>query len=232
MRRHFEREIENLNKNLLRVGALVEEAIGQAMKALLDRRRESAEEVIRNDTEIDERELKIEEECLKILALYQPVASDLRFIVAIVKINNDLERMGDLAVNIAERAVTLADFPPLDIPAKLRRFSDHVRGMVKDALDALVNRNAGLALQVTRQDDDADEIHHRLSRRLKEEIANHPEMADRLLQLLSTSKDLERIADHATNIAEDVYYLVRGDIIRHHVGEFDKKAGFPDPHSG
>ena len=220
MRRHFEREIENLKKELLGIGLRVEEAIGKSITALFERKEKDAEEVIRQDDEIDERELRVEEECLKVLALYNPVASDLRFIIAVVKINSDLERMGDLAVNIAERAIALAARAPLDPPEDLKRFCELARRMVKMALDSLVTADAELALRVARTDDEADGIHRRLADWLQEQMVEHPDRIDRLLPFLSTSRQLERICDHATNVAEDVYYLVRGDIIRHHVKEF------------
>ncbi|MCU0722872.1 MAG: phosphate signaling complex protein PhoU [Planctomycetes bacterium] len=225
MRRHFEREIENLKQELFLMGNQVERAIGKAAEGLFDRNPKSAEEVVRQDGEIDERELRIEEECLKVLALYNPVASDLRFIIAVVKINNDLERMGDLAVNMAERALYLIERPPLDPPGDVRRICDLVRRMVKVALDSLVKGDAEMALQVGREDDEVDGLHREFFHVVQEEMTRAPDRIDRLLPYLSASRYLERIADHATNIAEDVYYLARGDIIRHHAKEYARQAG-------
>jgi phosphate transport system protein len=161
------------------------------------------------------REVEIEEECLKILALHQPVAIDLRFIVAAMKINNDLERMGDLARNIAKRVTQLEGGDPYDLPPEIRTMATQAQEMVRQCLDAVVKRDPTLARQVREEDDIVDEARQRIQRRVLQGIKDHPENVENLLRINSVSKHIERIADMATNIAEDVVYMVEGDIVRH-----------------
>ncbi|NUQ65533.1 MAG: phosphate signaling complex protein PhoU [Pirellulales bacterium] len=212
---HLDREIGRLKKTILSLCALVEEQAQIAVQALLERDEEAAREVESRDTEIDHREVEIEEDCLKILALYQPVAADLRFIVSALKINNDLERIGDLAVNIARKAITFASQPPMEIPFDLGRMWQKVQGMLRDSLDAMVNLDARLANEVCGRDDEVDEIKHEIRQRAEDMIRIEPEKTAALLTLVAVSRNLERIADHATNIAEDVIYMVEGHIVRH-----------------
>ena len=214
MAKHLLRDLERLKKEILGVGALVEQAIHRATTALSERRPDLADEVIRGDDEIDQREVEVEEECLKALALHQPVAADLRFIVAVLKVNNDLERMGDLAVNIAERAQFLAQYPPLSIPS-FGELVHKVRQMVRESLDALVNLDVDLARKVQAEDDDVDRLHRSMYEKLQDLMHRDPGTIDRAISLISASRQLERLADHATNIAEDVEFLVAGEITRH-----------------
>ncbi|MDH5804258.1 MAG: phosphate signaling complex protein PhoU [Gemmatimonadota bacterium] len=215
MSKHLERDLDKLKKNLLRVGNLVEEATNKAITALMERRGDLAREVIEADDAIDDAEVGIEEDCLKVLALHQPVALDLRFVISVMKANNDLERMGDQAVNIAERAEFLAGEPPLYVPLDFARMTDVVRRMVHGSLDAHVNHDTGLAYQVCSMDDQVDDIHRQMYGVLQAEVREAPDRLERALQYLSASKDLERIADLATNIAEDAVFMVDGEVIRH-----------------
>lgn len=215
MAMHMERAIEGLKKLILSVGALVEESVHQAVKALEDRSKELAEKVIKQDIEIDHMEVEVEEECLKILALHQPVAVDLRFIIAVLKINTELERVGDLSVNIAGRAVFLADKKGIEIPFDLPAMSDTAQQMLKWSIDSLVNMDAELARTVLYMDDEIDNINRNMYTRVKELIKQSPDETDVLIQYLSVSRYIERIADQVTNIAEDVVYMVEGKIVRH-----------------
>jgi phosphate transport system protein len=215
MSMHLHRDLEKLTKDILTMGAMVEAAIRKSIAALNERRSTIAQEVIEGDTRIDRCEVDVEEQCLKILALHQPVAEDLRFIAAVIKMNNDLERMADLAVNIAERAVVLADGEPLPIPDTLKAMTDATMRMVRDSLDAFVNRDVVNARAICGQDDEVDQYNREIITELQEMMERAPETVRRALHLFSAARHLERIADHATNIAEDVVYLVEGEIIRH-----------------
>jgi phosphate transport system protein len=215
MQKHLDRDLEQLKKRLLEVGALVEEVVNTAISALTEGRADLVDDIIDNDDEIDARELAIEEECLKILALHQPVASDLRFVVGVMKVNNDLERMGDQAVNIAEHAKSLAVTPPLGVPLDYHRMADVVRTMVRSSLDAQVNRDTSLARKVCRMDDEVDRLHSGMFAALEARMRQDPSEIERAVRYLSASRDLERIADLATNIAEDVVFMVEGEVIRH-----------------
>jgi len=216
MSKHLQRDLDSLKKRLLEVGSLVEESTNKAIVALTELRRDLAEEVIVFDDEIDARELQIEEECLKILALHQPVARDLRFVIGVMKVNNDLERMGDQAVNIAERAAMLSAEPPLGLPLDFNRMADVVRTMVRSSLDAHVNEDTALAASVRMMDDEVDDIHREMFAILKSRMCDQSGIVERAVAYLSASRDLERIADLATNIAEDVIFMVDGRVVRHH----------------
>jgi len=215
MTKHIERQIENLKERILRLGTLVEEAISKSITALINRDTSLAQRVIANDSEIDAMEVEVEEECLKMLALYQPVAADLRFVVAALKINNDLERMGDLARNIAKRVTQLEGGDPYDLPPEIRTMATQAQEMVRQCLDAVVKRDPTLARQVREEDDIVDEARQRIQRRVLQGIKDQPENVENLLRINSVSKHIERIADMATNMAEDVVYMVEGDIVRH-----------------
>jgi phosphate transport system protein len=212
---HLQREIDKLKRNLLSLCALVDEQVQLAVRALLDRDPDLAGEVCQRDAEVDRREVELEEDCLKALALHQPVAIDLRILVAALKINNDLERIGDLAVNIARKAKSFASRPPMAIPFDLAGMSEKAQAMLRDSLDALVSLDAGLANEVCGRDDEIDRMKRDARRRVEEMIAAEPGRTTPLLRLLAVSRNLERIADLATNIAEDVIYMVDGKIIRH-----------------
>jgi phosphate transport system protein len=212
---HLQREIDRLKKDLLSLCALVEDQVQMAVRALLERDEELAGEVERRDLDIDHREVEVEEECLKTLALHQPVAIDLRLVIAVLKINNDLERIGDLAVNIARKAAAFAAEPPMEIPFDLTGMWEKTQGMLRDSLDALVNMDAGLASRVCARDDEVDRAKHEIRLGVEELIRRNPQRVGPLLRLLAVSRNLERIADCATNIAEDVVYMAEGRIIRH-----------------
>jgi phosphate transport system protein len=216
---HLQREIEKLKRKILSLSAFVEEDVRNAVKSVEDRDAELARGIIRDDLKVDRTEVEVEEDCLKILALYQPVAIDLRFVIAVIKINSDLERIGDLAVNIAERAIYLADQPKADISFDFTDMSQKTQTMLRQSLDALVNLDAPLAHQVLMSDDAVDDIHRQMYGRIDESIHRDPDTAEALIDLLGVSHNLERIADHATNIAEDVIYMIDGEIVRHRKGD-------------
>jgi phosphate transport system protein len=213
--KHIQRQVDLLKQKILEVGGLVEEAIANAISAMLNRDGKLAQRVIGDDSVIDSMEVEVEEDCLKILALYQPVAADLRFVVAILKINNDLERIGDLARNIAKRVNYLSKSDPIELPFSLREMTTKVQSMVRMSLDALVNGDVSLARQVRAEDDVVDNERKKIADHIISLIKKMPERVEYLLKLNSVSKHLERIADMATNIAEDVIYMVEGEIVRH-----------------
>jgi len=212
---HLLREIENLKKAILTVGAMAELSVREATRAMQERNEALAEQVIEKDIQLDQMEVEVEEACLKALALHQPVAIDLRFIIAVLKINNDLERVGDLAVNIAERASFLANQKPLDISFDFTLMAQHAQQMLKKALDALVNFDADQARQVCVLDDDIDAMNRQMYLIVQKAIHDTPEQTQALIHMLSAVRHLERIGDHATNIAEDVIYMIEGQVIRH-----------------
>jgi phosphate transport system protein len=217
MARNLEIEIESLKKKILSICAIVEENVRDAIKALVRRDTALATKVIDTDEEIDDLEVVLEEDCLKTLALYQPVAKDLRFIIAVFNINNDLERIGDLAVNIAERALSLAACSEIDIPFDYTSMAEKVLLMVKKSLDSLVQMDPDLARRVCEEDDEVDVINRQAYSKVQERIRQYPERVDCLIQFPAISSELERIADHATNIAEEVIYLSEGEIVRHKI---------------
>jgi phosphate transport system protein len=215
MSKHLERDLENLQKGILTLAASVEETIYKAIRALQEREVDLAQQVIAGDSSIDQQETQVEEECLKMLALHQPVAVDLRRITAVLKINTDLERMADLAGDIAGRALILARPPWIPIPADLQRMTDLTASMVRQSLDAFVNLDSRLARRVCRLDDEVDRYNRDIIQEIIEVMQRGPELVEAGISLFSATRHLERIADHATNIAEDVVYLVEGEIIRH-----------------
>ena len=217
---HLQKEIEHLKKRILNLGDKVEAAVRDAAIAIEQRNGGLASQIIKNDVEIDQQEVEVEEECLKTLALHQPVANDLRFIIAVLKINNDLERIGDLAVNIAQRAIFLAEQPKLDISFDFSGMAAVAKSMLKKSIDALVNLDIELAQQVRISDDTIDNMNRQMYLKVQKAILDNPGQIASLIQLLSVSRHLERIADHATNIAEDVIYMVEGRIIRHKTEEY------------
>ena len=212
---HLQRDLEAVKSQLLDMGSLVEKVSNQAITALQERNTDLSAGVHELDLTIDQQEVMIEEECLKILALHQPVATDLRFVVCVMKVNNDLERMGDLAINIAERASYLSSHEPLGVPLDFHRMAELAREMVKESLSALLNLDTDLARKVLAKDDEVDEINRQMFEILEEIMLKDPTTIRRAIHLLSASRHLERIADLATNIAEDVVFLVEGEVIRH-----------------
>lgn len=213
---HFQQEMNRLKEKILRMGARVEEAIRDSVEALKARDAGKAKQVIASDKQIDALEIEIDEACHQLLALYQPVASDMRFITSTLKMTSDLERMGDLAVNISERVLSLIQEPPLKPLIDIPRLAQIAQEMVKRSLDALVRLDAATAKQVCEQDDLADQLHEQIVRELISFMLEDKNNIRRALDLISISRQLERIADHATNVAEDVIYLVQGKDIRHH----------------
>ena len=220
MSQHFLREIETLKKKILAVGAVVEERIAQAITAVVKHNAKLAQQVAEGDDEVDEMEVEVEEDCLKILALYQPVAIDLRFVVAVLKMNNDLERMADTAVNIARRAEYLARYPQSDLPPILADMAQKVQTMVTQSLDAMVQGDTALARKVCVADREVDQWNREMHARVQQEIRAHPDQVERLIHTLSISRHLERIGDLATNVAEDVIYTVEGEIVRHRTAAY------------
>jgi phosphate transport system protein len=212
---HLHRDLEILKKDILTMGAMVETAVRKSVRALHERRLTLAQEVIDGDERIDQWELDVEGQCLKILALHQPVAEDLRFIAAVIKMNNNLERMGDLAVNIAEQALFLANEPPLPVPATLTTMSNAAMEMVRQSLDAFVNRDPTSARAVCARDDEVDQYNREIILELEWQMKAEPNTIGARMRLFSAARQLERIADQATNVAEEVVYLVEGEIIRH-----------------
>ena len=215
MTTHLHKEIENLKKRILYMGAEVEEAVRKAVDSLATRNLKQAHDVIDHDNDLDQLEVEVEEECLKILALHQPVAIDLRYVIAVLKMNNDLERIGDLAVDISERAVYLAEHPAIDLRLDLLGMADLTQSMLKRSLDALVNSDSNLARQVRASDDGVDEMNRRMFSLIQDYVRDNPNHVAEAIHWLSASRHLERIADQATNIAEDVIYMVEGEIVRH-----------------
>jgi phosphate transport system protein len=215
MPKHLQKEIENLKKRILNLSARVEAAVHDATVAIEQRNGKLAQKVIENDIIIDQQEVEIEEECLKILALHQPVAIDLRFIIAVLKINSDIERIGDLAVNVAERAAFLVTQPKPDISFDFVGMAHAAQSMLTKSLDALVNLSIELAQEVCAGDDVIDAMNREMYIKVQQAIHAHPDQMESLIHMLSASRHLERIADHATNIAEDVIYMIEGEIVRH-----------------
>jgi phosphate transport system protein len=215
MSQQMQREIENLKKRVLAQGGVVEESVRKSVEAMVRRDEGLARKVIDEDIIIDQAEVDLEEEALKVLALHQPVAIDLRFVVAVLRINSELERIGDLAVNMAERASYLAAHDPVDIPFDFTGMAEKAQAMLRLSLDALVNMDANLAREVIARDDQVDAMNRDMYLLVQEGIRKDLRHLDSLIHILSASRHLERMADHCTNIAEDVIYMVVGEIVRH-----------------
>ena len=212
---HLQREIDKLKKSLLSLCALVEDQVQSAVQAVLNRDEAQAREIVERDVKIDQLEVEVEEECLKTLALHQPVATDLRLIISALKINTDLERIGDMAVNIARKGVGLASDTPVEITFDLRGMWSKTHSMLRDSLDALVNMDSELAHSVCTRDDEIDAMKREFRMEMESRIQRDPENVKQYLRFMAISRNLERIADMATNIAEDVIYLAQGKIVRH-----------------
>lgn len=215
MERHFEKELHTLKESLLKMGTLVERNIANAIKSLVERDSELAEKTIQSDSEIDEMEIKLEDMAIRLLALRQPMAKDLRFIVKGTKIVTDLERMGDLAVNICERALELNKEPLLKPYIDLPRMAEKAQHMLKEVLDAFVREDAEIALKVCQDDQLIDDLNDQIFRELLTFMLEDPRTILRAIRISFISKYIERIGDHATNIAEDVIYMVKAKDIRH-----------------
>ncbi|MDO9212122.1 MAG: phosphate signaling complex protein PhoU [Deltaproteobacteria bacterium] len=221
METHFQQELNKLKENLLKMAGLAEQAISNAVEALVQRNMSLAEKTIKEDEKINQMEILIDEWCLKLLALYQPMAADLRFITSAMRINIELERIGDLAVNIAERVIFLNQEPQLKPYIDIPRMAEITQAMVKDVLDAFVNGDTNLARAVCERDDQVDALNDQVFRELLTYMMADPKTITRAVHLIIVSRCLERIADHTTNIAEGIIFMVKALVIKHHA---DAKA--------
>lgn len=215
MTKHFENEIEKLKKRTLELGSLAESRVFKAVKAVSDRDINLAVQIIESDHVIDSMEVELEEECLKILALYHPVAGDLRLVIAILKINNDLERIGDIAVNIASRAKALSALVPVAAPFDFAEMSSKVKWMLRKCLEAVVSLDGNLAKKVCESDVEIDRMYQDAFKQAQQEITKNVSTVEANILYVSVARHLERIADHTTNICEDVMYMIHGEIVRH-----------------
>jgi phosphate transport system protein len=215
MQRHFDEELTQLKEQILRMGSLVEQQVQGAIQALVDRDSALAGRVIQNDRQVNTMDVEVDENCIRLLALHQPTARDLRFITTAMKISTELERMSDLAENICERAIELNEEPQLKPYIDIPRMANWGLKMVKESLDAFVNRDSGLARKVCADDDFVDDLTGQLFRELLSFMVENPATISRAIRLTFIAKYIERISDHATNVAELVVYLVEGKIIRH-----------------
>jgi phosphate transport system protein len=215
MQRHFHEELESLKQTLLAMGGLVEDQIRRSMRALLERDDVIAQEVIDRDRQVNTYDIEVDEQCVNLLALHQPAAGDLRFITTAMKIVTDLERIGDQAVNIAQRALELNREPQLKPYIDLPRMADKAQRMVKESLDAFVARDTALARQVCGEDTEVDALKEQIFRELLTFMMEDPRTVSRAIRVILISRFMERVADHATNIAEMVIYLVEGKMVRH-----------------
>ena len=225
METHFQQELEDLKGNLLMMATWVEEAINNAVQSLVRRDSELAQKAFEAEDRINTMDVAINIECLNLLALRQPMAADLRFITSALKIITDLERMGDQAVNIAERAVSLHREPQPKPYVDIPRMAEIAQSMVKDVLDAFVNRDSKLARSVCERDDQVDGLNDQLVRELLSHMMSDPKTLTREVHLMIVARCLERIADHATNIAEDVIFMVDGLVIKHRADTKNRELG-------
>jgi phosphate transport system protein len=217
MERHFDEELKDLHKDMLKMGVMVQEAIYKSIEALKNRDKAQAQEVINSDDKIDEIELTIDEKCIDLIARHQPMAGDLRFLATSMKINADLERIADLAVDIAQRVLELVDKPLLKPLIDIPKLSTIAQGMIKDAIDSFVKKDVELAKKVVLFDPEADKLRNLVQDELiNDYMLKDSKTADRAVPLLLIARHLERICDHATNIAEDVIYMVEGKVVKHH----------------
>ncbi len=215
MSSHLQRDLSTLHRNLLAMCATVEELVHKAVEDLTEPNVDGARELAKQDDDVDRFDVSIEEECLKILALHQPVATDLRRITTVLKISSELERVADISVHIAERASSLVDRPGMEVPEKMKEMASRAIDMLHHAIDAYVGLDSQLARQVTESDDVVDELNREIIEEVVAAMKRDPNLLEAGLSLFSASRHIERVADHATNIAEDVVYLVEGEIIRH-----------------
>jgi phosphate transport system protein len=216
METHFQQELSQLKAELLQMAGLAERAIRNAIKALVERDTSLAERTIREDAQINNLELSIDDRCLKLLALHQPMATDLRFITSAMRINVELERIGDLAVNISERVISLNQEPQIKPYIDIPRMAEITQGMVRDVLDAFVKGDPQLARSVCQRDDEVDALNNQVFRELLTYMMGDSKTIARAVHLIIVSRCLERIADHATNIAEGVIFMTQAKVIKHH----------------
>lgn len=223
MERHFDEVLQELHKDILKIGALAQETIFKSIEALKNRDRSEAQQVIDQDAKIDELELAIDEKCIDLIARYQPMAKDLRFITTGMKINAELERIADLAVDIAERVLELADKPLLKPLIDIPKLSEVAQKMVRQAIDAFIARDVQLAREVALSDPEADRLRDAIQDELINDfLSKDAKSAGRAVPLLLIARHLERICDHATNIAEDVIYMVEAKVVKHHLEQLDQ----------
>lgn len=215
MAKHLEKELERLKKLIYSLSARVDESVDLAVKSFQENDTELAQKVIDDDAVIDDLEVEVEEECLKALALYQPVAIDLRFIIAVMKMNNDFERIGDLAADIAKNGIAIHEASKPKVPLDLHQMSYLVKVIVRKSLDALINIDPYLAREVIKDDDEINAMKAEMKDEIVAALQREPEHAESLITLLAVTHRLERIGDHATNIAEDVIYMAEAEIVRH-----------------
>jgi phosphate transport system protein len=228
MERLFDEELNNLKEKLLRMAALVEEDVELSIEALTERKEEPAREILRREETVNLLDVEIDETCLRLLALRQPMAGDLRLITSAMKIGSDLERMGDLSVNLAEQALELAKMPLLKPLIDIPRMARLVQAMVRDSINAFINRDECLARRVCERDDEIDALDDQVFRELLTYMMQDPSTIARAVALILVGRNLERIADHATNIGEDVIYLVKGKTIKHHIDKKREYGCLPD----
>ena len=228
MERLFDEELNNLKEKLLRMAALVEEDVELSIEALTERKEEPAREILRREETVNLLDVEIDETCLRLLALRQPMAGDLRLITSAMKIGSDLERMGDLSVNLADQALELAKMPLLKPLIDIPRMARLVQAMVRDSINAFINRDECLARRVCERDDEIDALDDQVFRELLTYMMQDPSTIARAVALILVGRNLERIADHATNIGEDVIYLVKGKTIKHHIDKKREYGCLPD----
>ncbi|MDA8244258.1 MAG: phosphate signaling complex protein PhoU [Elusimicrobia bacterium] len=226
MQRHFDEELGGLKNDILKMGALAREAITRAVEALKSRDAAAAKKVIESDIEMDELELAIDDKCLNLIALHQPMAGDLRFITTAIKLNAELERIGDLAVDVAQRALDISDKPLLKPLIDIPRLAELAKGMTSEAIDAFVKGDTGLAKKVVLSDPEADDLKRAVEKELiYDYMMKDGSSSDRAVPLLLAARHLERVCDHAVSMAEDIIYMVSARVVRHHPEELDRQPG-------
>lgn len=218
MSKHLQRELERLREQLVGQFTVVEQMIQTSVRALVERRTEFADRVVESDAGVDKTDVEIEEECLKLLALHQPVAADMRWLITVIKVNGELERMADTACNIAERSKALASFPLFTVPEDLNVMVDATLRMVRRALDAFITNDARMAVEVIKMDDLVDSLNRVIIEHLQDLMTEDPTQIEPAMHCFSASRHLERIGDLAENLAEETIYLVEGEIVRHKHG--------------
>ena len=226
MERHFDDELKELHKDILRMSDLARDAISRSVEALKGRDKVQAQKIIDDDGKIDELELVIDEKCIDLIALYQPMATDLRFVTTGMKLNAELERIADLAVDIAQRVLELADKPLLKPLIDIPKLSDVAQNMVREAIDSFIKKDIGLANKVITSDEEADKLRDKICAELiNDYMLKDAATATRAVPLLLIARHLERICDHASNIAEDIIYMVEAEVVKHHLENLKNKNG-------
>ncbi|HEX9656221.1 MAG TPA: phosphate signaling complex protein PhoU [Bacteroidota bacterium] len=223
MQRHFEQEIEKLKTLLIKMSSLAEDAIAKSIRAMLEKQPSIAQQVVDQDTAINLMEVEIDQAVVDLLALQQPVATDLRFILAASKINNDLERIGDHAVNIAESARKFSEISTIEPVVDIPQMSQITKAMLRDSIDGFIHSNTALCLAVLKNDDLIDELNKKVVNELVEAIRKNPKMVEEALEIIRVSRNLERVADLATNIAEEVIFIREARVVKHHLEDPKKK---------